>query len=402
MQPLKNIVVLSHSRTDAAYSSTALSLSQALAQSHRVFYIERPFTWKDIAAQWGSPAVRSRRTMLSGRPYFYRRPEWPELFTAISLPPFLPVNFLPPGMAYDLPNAYNERLLWQAIRAIRSRHSLTDWAFMNVYYPYLGFQFPADLQPRLKIYYSVDDISQNAYTGKHGTGGEVRMARAYDRVLATSQTLHQKMSQSDASTFLLPNAADVGLFSQAATHSFQRPPDMPQPGRPCVGYVGNIDASRNDFALLALLARTCPEINIALIGPLTSAPEAQAAGLHQLPNVFFLGSKPMTALPAYLQHMQAMLIPFLCNTLTRSIYPLKINEYLAAGKPVVTTAFSEDIRSFGQVVALAHTHQEFVAGVQHALAHDSPREAERRRQVAAQNTWEARAEQLLSLLAAAG
>ncbi len=99
----------------------------------------------------------------------------------------------------------------------------------------------------------------------------------------------------------------------------------------------------------------------------------------------------MQDLPPYLQHVQCALILFLCSALTKSIYPLKINEYLAAGKPVVTTAFSEDIRSFGEVVELADSHETFIAAVRRAITIESPEKVSQRMAIAAQNTWEARA-----------
>ncbi|WP_448519417.1 glycosyltransferase [Rhodoflexus sp.] len=391
---MKDIVIFSHSRTDGAYSSTAFSLAKALAAQRRVFYIEQPFTWKDVWKQWNTAPIRNRRQAIGGSPLFYRQKDWPEGFTAIALPPFLPVNFLPEGKFYRLLQMINERLLWKAIRRLISQYQLRDWVFMNVYYPYAGFDFPKDLQPLTKIYYSVDDISQEPYTARHGVIGEQRIVAAYELVLTTSRTLYNKLQAWNTATFYLPNAADVTLFSRSVMQDFVRPADLPPPDKPCIGYVGNVDAARNDFALLAGLAAACPELNVVLIGPLSSPQEAAAAGLRRLSNVFFLGSKPMTELPAYLQHMHCMLIPFLCNTLTKSIYPLKINEYLAAGKPVVATAFSEDIRSFGHVIELADSQEDFIAAVRRSIATDTPDKARRRMQVAAQNTWEARARQL--------
>jgi glycosyltransferase involved in cell wall biosynthesis len=398
MKIMQDIVILSYSRTDSAYSSTAFSLAKALAKKHRVFYIEQPLTWKDVIVQWNSSTVQSRRAVLTGKPRFCHRNEWPELLTVITLPPFLPVNFLPEGKLYRQMNRLNERLLWQALGIIMNRYRLQNWLFLNVYYPYVGFQFPADLRPIVKSYYSIDDISQESYTSRHGVVGEKLLAAAYDFILTTGRALYQKMRTLNPHTYLIPNGADVTLFSKAAAQTLPRPHDMPPPDKSCAIYIGNIDAARNDFALLAKLAGTCTDINLVFIGPLSSPKEVEAVGLHRLPNVFFLGSKPMDGLPAYLQHAQCALIPFLCNTLTKSIYPLKINEYLAAGKPVVTTAFSEDIRSFGEVVALAETHEAFIAAIRYSIANDSPEKVSRRMAIAAQNTWEARARQLETIV----
>jgi hypothetical protein len=91
--------------------------------------------------------------------------------------------------------------------------------------------------------------------------------------------------------------------------------------------------------------------------------------------------------------MDCALIPFLCNTLTYSIYPLKINEYLAAGKAVVSTAFSEDIRTFAHCIYLAENHEQFLENIAKALNEENPPTA-MRTATAAANTWEARIREL--------
>src|SRR5690606_17805391 len=81
----------------------------------------------------------------------------------------------------------------------------------------------------------------------------------------------------------------------------------------------------------------------------------------------FAGPKPITELPRYLHYMDCTIIPFKCNELTKSIYPLKVNEYLAAGKAVVSTNFSEDIAEFKNIVYLAASHEEFINNIDKAI-----------------------------------
>ncbi|MEZ4966347.1 MAG: glycosyltransferase [Saprospiraceae bacterium] len=134
-----------------------------------------------------------------------------------------------------------------------------------------------------------------------------------------------------------------------------------------------------------------------LVGPVNSK-EPHAIGLDKLPNVVMTGSRKLSELPALLQHMDIALIPFRCNKLTESIYPLKINEYLAAGKPVVTTSFSADIRRFSGLVYLAESHDDFLEQIEASLRENDPALREKRSAFARQNSWPARILELRELI----
>src|SRR5690606_437014 len=121
-------------------------------------------------------------------------------------------------------------------------------------------------------------------------------------------------------------------------------------------------------------------------------------GLTEYPNVIMAGAKKIDQLPAYLQYFDCALIPFKKNTLTRSIYPLKINEYLAAGRPVVATDFSEDIEGFGDVIYIGRSREEFVKLIDVAMAENGQARIEARTAVANTNTWSARVEQFWKIL----
>jgi len=95
-----------------------------------------------------------------------------------------------------------------------------------------------------------------------------------------------------------------------------------------------------------------------------------------------------------IQYMDCVLIPFRCNTLTRSIYPLKINEYLAAGKAVISTGFSDDIRGFADHIYLAENDADFIQKIEEALNENDPALVQRRIEIANTNTWTARIKQL--------
>jgi glycosyltransferase involved in cell wall biosynthesis len=110
------------------------------------------------------------------------------------------------------------------------------------------------------------------------------------------------------------------------------------------------------------------------------------------------GPKKIYELPQYLKYFDCALIPYKKNILTRSIYPLKINEYLAAGRPVVATDFSEDINGFDSVIYIGRDHPEFVQMIDNAIEENSATRIEARKEVAAMNTWTARVQSFWEII----
>src|SRR5690606_26999899 len=113
-----------------------------------------------------------------------------------------------------------------------------------------------------------------------------------------------------------------------------------------IGYTGNI-CHRINYDLLKTIAENNLDKIILLVGPINNQAFFNMR-LNKMPNIITTGPKSIYDLPAYLKYIDCAIIPFLCNELTKSIYPLKINEYLAAGRPVVSTSFSEDLRKIGR------------------------------------------------------
>src|SRR5690606_24608611 len=126
------------------------------------------------------------------------------------------------------------------------------------------------------------------------------------------------------------------------------------------------------------------------VGPVSLKPE-QFELLSRNENVLLVGSKHINDLPSFLYNSACAIIPFKRNDLTKNIYPLKINEYLAAGVPVVSTAFSEDIDQFSDVIHLADNAKQFQEMIRESILTNSPEKATLRVQRADQNRWSERA-----------
>jgi glycosyltransferase involved in cell wall biosynthesis len=166
---------------------------------------------------------------------------------------------------------------------------------------------------------------------------------------------------------------------------------------PVVGFAGNLTAEKVDFDLLEAVARARPEWSLVLVGPPAEDARGQLDRLGALNNVHALGFRPYEELPAYVSGFSVGVIPYRATAYTRNCSPLKVYEYLAAGKAVVASGVPE-LSGMEPDVTLADRPEAFVAAIESALAASSPEAVARRRATAEQNTWEARTERLLDLV----
>lgn len=398
MQP--QVVFFSLFRTDNPYSSISLSMAREIAKTGPVLYVNHPYSWKDIFSGLlkGDPALRKRlKKLLRFKSAYEQLDSIPENFTAVTPPPTLPINWLPPGTLYDMLQWANNRVVLKSIHRAARCAGFDNYLYINCYDPFYAGFLPENFGARYCIYHCIDDITQNAYTARHGEKLENEACRQADLTFVTSSNLLRLKDPFARRIQTYFNAADVSVFQKVLTETYPRPAELGGRKGRVIGFVGNMDELRIDYALLKQTALHFPEDTLLLVGPVNS-PEPAAIGLDRLPNVVFAGARALHELPPLLQHMDCVLIPFLRNTLTFSIYPLKINEYLAAGKAVVSTSFSNDIRTFADVAYIAEDEADFLKKISLALAENAPEMIQKRSAVAAGNSWEARIQQLWQII----
>lgn len=394
-----DLIILTLSHSNAPFSSSILSLAKEWAQTHRVFYIDHPSTIKDYFRHRHDTTTQQRRSaLLYGKDIYSNIVNAPDNLVIVTPRLALPINALPEGASYEALSRLNDRILYATIRQIKQDYQVRDFIFLNSFDPFFGRHFPADFNPLLYIYQSVDDISQEPYIARHGVRLENEIIAHADLTLVTSQALAQAKRHISPDTHLLPNAADIALFRQAMERLLPKPPEWAQVKGKVILYMGVLSALRIDYPLLRYIAQQHTDKTLLLIGPY-HLHECRQYGLDTLPNVIFTGAKPIAQLPAYLQHADCAIIPFLINTLTKSIYPLKINEYLAAGKPVVTTPFSDDIIAFGKTVYITASPVQFSDYIEKAICTDTPLAQIERLQLAENNSWAKRARQFWDIVA---
>ncbi|MEQ1587501.1 MAG: glycosyltransferase [Cyclobacteriaceae bacterium] len=302
----------------------------------------------------------------------------------------MPINWLPEGVFYDLLSYLNNKIFLRAIRRVIRDHKLRNYILFNSFNPFYGYSLPPSIKPAVSLYQSRDNIMESEYLNRHGPRLEHKVAQSANIRLATSTELVNILSTPSHPFIFFPNAADFDLFIKASEPIQGIPEELSKLKRPIIGYMGNI-CLRLDYELLYKIAIHFKWCTLLMVGP-RDDDRHHRFNFDELENVVFTGGKNIVELPKYLSVMNCAILPFKKNALTRSIYPLKINEYLAGGKPVVSTDFSPDIKSFKDFILISESHEDFIAKLDTALADvDSERKRDRISE-ARKNSWTGRVE----------
>ena len=251
----------------------------------------------------------------------------------------------------------------------------------------------------ISVYDCVDDYAQqtsNDRSRRLVADADGRAAAGVDLVFTTTRALRKRHLATNHETHLVGNVGDFAHFAAAADPSSARP-DLRELPRPVLGFAGNILPGKLDPRLLETLADHFSQGTVVLAGPVDAGLADAVARLEARPNVTSLGPVPYDELPRVVASFDVGLIPYETNDYTRNVFPLKLFEYLAAGKPVVATGLPE-LEGMEPDVVVA-SEDELVASTTAALALVAPADVERRQALAARNTWETRTERLLELTA---
>lgn len=396
--PDLDVLILGATRWDFSLASSTFSIAQSFSKHNRVFYIERPFTWKDVIKHWNEPWFQYRKRGLLKGEITYKKFDLPDnQMISITPPLLLPINFLPEGNWYNALAKINQRILTQTVEKIIHDYGVKKYIYLNSFYPYYLRRIPETvLQPKCSIYRSVDDISQEKYIARHGVRGELEAVQSFDIVTASSQELCNRLNVGGRKTYRIPNAVDFDLFHSAA-QSLPVPRRLQQDTRQRVLFSGYLNTLRSDIALLITCLKRFPNVLFVVVGPYDQK-DFKKYQLDTYSNLLFEGNKSSSELPPYLSNCDVGIIPFLKNKLTNSIYPLKVNEYLAAGMPVVTTHFSKELDEFKDLIYTAENHEQFIEQLGYALQDKREDMREKRMQKALENTWDKRVEQLWELM----
>ena len=366
LQQSPDVVCLSHLRWDFVYQRPQHLLSR-FAKHGRLYFVEEPV--------------------------FDHHPE-----------PFLHLSeragnvcVVVPRLPHGWPSEQVEETQRRLLNQLFVEQALERYIFW--YYTPMSLSFTDHFRPLLTVYDCMDELSAFKFAPPRLKELESRLFRKADLVFTGGQSLYEAKKAQHPQVYPFPSSIDKAHFAQAREQQ-QEPADQAIIPQPRIGFCGVID-ERMDLELLSALAEAKPEWQLVMVGPVV---KIDPLTLPKQPNIHYLGGKSYQELPAYLSGWQVALLPFAINESTEFISPTKTPEYLAAGKPVVSTPIRDVVRPYGEqeLVHIAGTTTEFIAAVEAALA-QSDDEAWKQRVEAfmAHISWDQTWQNMVNLIAQA-
>jgi teichuronic acid biosynthesis glycosyltransferase TuaH len=355
-------------------------MAERLAEHHApVLYVDPPISH---LTRFNAPAVAPS----------LKRPRLRRIAPRLArYTPVVPPKPMEPAML-PLTNQIARRKLRGALRrlgATRAEAVISTWLFVDAY---------GVCGERVRAYWWRDDPVAAAPLWRRPAerlaAGDRRLTETSDLVVSVSEEIATDLRARGVEATYLPNGCDAGFYE--GVDRAPDPVDVDLPG-PVAGFIGHLN-SRTDLALLEAVSDA--GASLLLVGPRDPAFEpARLETLLARPHVSHLGPRPFEQLLPYLKAIDVGIVPYANTQFNRNSFPLKTLEYLAAGKPVVSTPLPAVLSLQSDLIALADTPHDFAAAVMRAAAPTpEPARVAERRAFAAKHSWTARAEQLAALL----
>lgn len=377
----RDIIMMGMQPWDVEIGSNFKNMAMEISKHHRVLYVNRPLDRMTAIQDRGDKKTITRLESIKKNKGVLQE-AIKNLWVFNPRTMLESVNWMPPGKSYEFLNKLNNKKLSEQVKFARQELELKnplliiDNDFFNGLYlgEYLGID--------CTVYYLRDYLLSQPYFYKHGKKSEAALIRKSQVVATNSLYLADYAKQNNKNTFYIGQGCDAEAFEKK---SLEVPSDIVGIKYPVIGYCGALLALRLDIELLISIATKRPNWNLVLVGPEDET--FRKSRLHKLSNVHFLGHKDSSLLPAYVHCFDVCLNPQVINEMTIGNYPRKVDEYLAAGKPVVATS-TKAMEEFAECTYLCEGSEGYLSAIEFALSSDTDDAAKRRRmEIARSHSW---------------
>lgn len=378
----RDIIVVGQQPWDVEIGSTCKNIAIEFSRHNRVLYVNSPLDRITLIRERKTPKVQRRLAVVKGKAdgIVPIQDNFWNLYPDCVIES---INWFKNAPVFNYVNKINNKKFAHSIQKAAERLGFKDYILFNDNELFRAFYLKEFLSPALSIYYFRDFMLTVDYWKFHGTRLEPQIMAKSDMCIANSMHFMNYCKKYNPNSFCVGTGCDLKLFDYRIQREI--PGDITNIPRPIVGYVGALMSLRLDIELLEYIAKERPQWSIVLVGPMDE--QFKYSRLHDIKNVYFKGAKQVPELPAYINSFDVCINPQLVNEVTIGNYPLKIDEYLAMGKPVVAT-LTDAMSIFKDHTYLAVTKDDYLRLIEKALVEDSPALYTDRTAFAATHSWE--------------
>jgi teichuronic acid biosynthesis glycosyltransferase TuaH len=378
----RDIVVIGLQPWYYEIGSNCKNIATHLAMHNRVVYVNLPINRKTFLSRDPNPGIQQHIQIIKqkGEQLKQIRENLWEFYPTCIVES---INWLPSTKAFKALNYVNNRRFAKEILQAMEQLDFHDIILFNDNDIFNGFYLKQLLSPALYVYYCRDYLRGNPYWGKHCDELEPELIKNADLAVANSAYLADYCARHNKNSYDIGQGCNLELFDD--TRNFPVPEEMQWLNAPIIGYVGAVIANRLDEEIIRIIAKSNPSWNVVLVGPEDDT--FRNSSLHQMANVVFIGRKPIEQLPHFIRCFDVCINPQLVNMLTIGNYPLKVDEYLAMGKPVVATR-TKTMELFEEYTYLADKPEDYPSLIEKALKEDGKELQKKRSAFARTHTWE--------------
>ncbi|ETZ22613.1 glycosyltransferase [Pedobacter sp. V48] len=389
----KVIIFLGNTHFKSEIQATSLFIARNLAKDNKVFFIDYPLTLKDYFRFRNSTQLSKYKEKFSIFSDGLLDTDLPNLKTIIT-PPIIPINFLPEGKLFRWMLKINESIIAYRIKKILKANNILEFIYINSFnfhYPNVGRK----INPMLTIYQCVDPMIV-PYDMRHGIKSEEKLARESDLIICTSKALYNEKKLVNPNTYFVPNATDSYHLYETLNETTPIHEKLKNLPKPIIGYLGTIER-RINYELILEVIRMNTDKTFVFAGPVENSfvPEL----LQKMSNVHIIGSIPYNEVPLLLNSFTVAIIPFKKDDVSDTIFPIKLFEYLSAGKPVIATDFNPDLKDFtDDLVEYCNDANTFSRAINDAIVNNDHIIIQKRKELAKRNTWKNRTKEIVEII----
>ena len=384
----KNIVCISNTTWEGFYTKSTVQLMSLLAKSNSVLFVEYPFTIKDlILTALGKARAPIARMLGVKKRLVPQKSSFETDVHQLIVPPMLPFAFSKSEKLYNFLLSINTFIYARSVKRALRKLKMNDPVCINAYNAIYGNKLLGKLNEQLHLFYCYDGPDTRRY-GQRAMIADQQLAENADGVIVTSDFLKASMQHLNDNIDVVKNGVDFDMFNKYAKSQIIKSPKKK------VGYIGSID-HRFDLETVEFSIKNLPDYEFEFVGDQMN--KAVSQQLEKYNNVTFLPPVKPYEVPELLSKCDIGLIPYLCTEYTKNIYPLKINEYLSVGVPVVLTPFA-NLPEFENVVVFAADKEKFCAAIVEEIETDNEVKIKQRIAFAEQTSWQNRANQFNSII----